>query len=363
MPQTVLERAKRAFFRKRYNDVITLLEPNTIQYRDSFTFYLYLGMACLHTGDVGGATTYFQRARQIKMRDPDLLVAQAVLHLRRGDTHQAVEYYLEALEYAPSHKLAQKSLEFIRKNSDPESISALVETGKISRFYPRIRRPITPARIATFLIPLFVVLVSFGLYYSVSNSIKNTPSRADLSQLDLDSGERKDPIAMSGTYRYVLTEKEIFSTYEKAQRFFQIYRDNAAQVEINRILNSNASVSIKRKARQLMGYLGKPGFESLEDRYTYEQIHKDPYLYLDCWVIWKGMATNTVSNESFLNFDFLVGYDTRNVLEGIVPVRFSKVLPVDPEKPLEVLARVSLDGGTLILLGASIHQSGKPSEF
>ena len=73
MPLTVLERAKRAFYRKKYNDVITLLEPNTIQYRDSFTFYLYLGMACLHTGDIGGATTYFQRARQIKMRDPEWL--------------------------------------------------------------------------------------------------------------------------------------------------------------------------------------------------------------------------------------------------------------------------------------------------
>ena len=124
MPLTVLERAKRAFYRKKYNDVITLLEPNTIQYRDSFTFYLYLGMACLHTGDIGGATTYFQRARQIKMRDPELLVAQAALHLRRGDTHQAVEYYLEALEYAPSHRLARKSLDFIRKGSDPETISA-----------------------------------------------------------------------------------------------------------------------------------------------------------------------------------------------------------------------------------------------
>lgn len=363
MAQTVLERAKRAFFRKRYNDVITLLEPNTIQYRDSFTFYLYLGMACLHTGDVGGATTYFQRARQIKMRDPDLLVAQAVLHLRRGDTHQAVEYYLEALEYAPSHKLAQKSLEFIRKNSNPETIAALVETGKISRFYPRIRKPVTPARVALFFIPIFIVLGLFGLYYTVSNSLKEAPSRADLSLLALDSGERKDPIAMSGTYRYVLTEKEIFSAYEKAQRLFQNYRDNAAQVEINRILNSNASVSIKRKARQLMGYLGKPGFESLEDRYTYEQVRKDPYLYLDCWIIWKGMATNTISNDNVLRFDFLVGYDTRSILEGIVPVRFSKVLPVDPEKPLEILAKVSLDGANLILLGASMYQSGKPSDF
>ncbi len=71
MAKTVLERAKQAFYRKRYNDVITLLETNVIQYRDSFPFYFYLGLACLYSGDVGGATSYFQRARQIKLRDPD----------------------------------------------------------------------------------------------------------------------------------------------------------------------------------------------------------------------------------------------------------------------------------------------------
>lgn len=359
MPQTVLERAKRAFYRKKYNDVITLLEPNTIQYRDSFTFYLYLGMACLHTGDIGGATTYFQRARQIKMRDPELLVAQAALHLRRGDTHQAVEYYLEALEYAPSHRLARKSLDFIRKTRDPETISSLVETGKIARFYPRIKRPLTVSRLAAKTLPLtLVVLVAVFLYHGFTAD--PAPERADLSALQLDSTEREDAIAMSGSYRYVLTEKEIFDGFEKAQRYFQTYHDNAAQVEINRILNSNASASIKRKSRELMGYLSKQGFDTIQDVYTYADVVQEPWLYLDCWVIWKGMATNVVSTEQAMVFDLLVGYDTRNVLEGIVPVRFHKVLTVDPEKPLEVLGQVGLEGAKVILTGSAIHQSGRP---
>jgi len=361
MPLTVLERAKRAFYRKKYNDVITLLEPNTIQYRDSFTFYLYLGMACLHPGDIGGATTYFQRARQIKMRDPELLVAQAALHLRRGDTHQAVEYYLEALEYAPSHRLARKSLDFIRKGSDPETISALVETGKIARFYPRIKRPLTAGRIAAKAVPLALVALAAVLLYRGITADPG-PVRADLSALELDSADREDAIAMSGSYRYVLTEKELFASYEKAQKFFQSYRDNAAQVEINRILNSNASVAIKRKSRELMGYLSRQGFDTIQDVYTYAQVSKEPWLYLDCWVVWKGMATNVVSGENAMVFDLLVGYDTRDVLEGIVPVRFGKVLSVDPEKPLEVLGQVGLEGGKVILTGSAIHQSGRPGE-
>ncbi len=361
MPLTVLERAKRAFYRKKYNDVITLLEPNTIQFRESFTFYLYLGMACLHTGDIGGATTYFQRARQIKMRDPELLAAQAALHLRRGDTNQAVEYYLEALEYAPSHRLARKSLDFIRKNSDPEVISALVETGKISRFYPRIKRPLTIGRFVAKMIPAALVVLAAVLLYR-GMAVKPGEQRADLTALQLDSGDRKDAIAMSGSYRYVLTEKEIFGGFEKAQRFFQTYHDNAAQVEINRLLNSNASAAIKRKSHELMGYLAKQGFDTIQDRYTYQEVSEEPWLYLDCWVVWKGMATNVVSTENAMVFDLLVGYDTRNVLEGIVPVRFRKVLDVNPEKPLEVLGQVVFEDNRIILSGSAIHQSGRPAE-
>lgn len=361
MPLTVLERAKRAFYRKKYNDVITLLEPNTIQFRESFTFYLYLGMACLHTGDIGGATSYFQRARQIKMRDPELLAAQAALHLRRGDTNQAVEYYLEALEYAPSHRLARKSLDFIRKNSDPEVISALVETGKIARFYPRIRRPLTFGRIIVRAVPAALVVLAAVLLYR-GLIAEPGEQRADLTALQLDSGDRKDAIAMSGSYRYVLTEKEIFDRYDKAQRYFQTYRDNAAQVEINRLLNSNASAAIKRKSRELMGYLARQGFDTIKDVYTYAEVSQEPWLYLDCWVVWKGMATNVVSGENAMVFDLLVGYDTRNVLEGIVPVRFRKVLEVNPEKPLEVLGQVGLENGGIILAGSAIHQSGRPAE-
>ena len=78
---------------------------------------------------------------------PRGLAAQAALHLRRGDTHQAVEYYLEALEYAPNHALARKSLDFIRKRGDAETIEALVETGKIARFYPRPRPGVNPAAV------------------------------------------------------------------------------------------------------------------------------------------------------------------------------------------------------------------------
>jgi len=354
MAKTILERAKKAFYGKRYNDVITLLEPNVIQYRDSFQFYYFLGLACLYTGDVGGATSYFQRARQIKMRDPDLLTAQAALFLRRGETHQAVEYYLEALEYAPQHRLAKRSLDFIRKKGDEETITTLSETGKMARFYPMPHRKISILRIVFIFISIIVLAGGIGFGFKSVNSFQVTSVRADLSSIVLDSNDRTALVQKDGSFKYILTEHQILDTFASAQRYFQNYHDNAAQVEINRLLWSNASASIKQKARILMSYLAAPGFDTIKDKYAYSDIIKDPDLYLDCWIVWKGMATNIITTDNTLDFDFLVGYDTRNKLEGIVPVHFDKVIEVNPDKPLELLGKIANIGGKLEL------QSGKP---
>ena len=88
---------------------------------------------------------------------------------------------------------------------------------------------------------------------------------------------------------------------------------------------------------------------------------KDPVLYRGCHVIWKGIAANIQLSPSQTSFEFLIGYDTRQSLEGIVAVLFDRALIVNPEQPLELLGRivpVSGDRGEMIRLeGLAIHQS------
>jgi hypothetical protein len=63
-----------------------------------------------------------------------------------------------------------------------------------------------------------------------------------------------------------------------------------------------------------------------------------------------------------MDLDFLVGHDTRNTREGIVPVHFTTAIPVDTDKPLEILAKVSEENGKIVLAGRSVFQSGKPAK-
>ena len=380
MPSSILEQAKKQFAKGNYQQVINLLEPHVTQYvvsgdakdvlynasfNKSFPFYLYLGLACLHAGDIGGAVDYLTCARKIKMTDPDLLCAQAVLFLRRGDTARAIDYYLEAIEYNPNHALARSGLDFIRIHNTPEAIGEAVQSGEIKKFYPRPgvqayikKRTIFFASLAAI---VFVVVLAVTVLVKLPLSARaRSNNRADLSAFALLSDEKARPIDTSGNYQYTLSEKEVLAAYRSAQRYFQDSRDNLAQIEVNRILSSNAAHSIKQKARLLMDYFATPGFDTVRDIPAYSDVRADIPLYLDCWTIWSGRATNVQSNGDTTSFDLLVGYSERIQLEGVVPIFCNFSVRIDAERPIEVLGKIQQRGGILFLKAAGIHQSQVP---
>jgi hypothetical protein len=188
------------------------------------------------------------------------------------------------------------------------------------------------------------------------------PVRADISGVALEREDRESPVQIGGTYRYILTRKEVLDHYETGRRLFAGYRDEAAKLSLNRIIESNASDPIKNKARLLISYMEVPGFDTLKDRFPYAEIREDPLLYRDCHVIWKGMVTNIQVSPSQTSFDFLIGYGTGQRLEGIVSVVCDWALTINPEQPLEILGRIVpifVDGGKTIgirLVGIDIHQ-------
>jgi len=357
MALNTLEKAKRLLASRRFPDVISLLEPLVIEYKDFFQFHYLLGTACLYVGDIGGAELYYKRARNIQMMNVDLINAQAVLYLRRGEIHRAVEYYLEAQEYDSDNRLSKKALEFIKRNSSPENIINLVQSGKVKRFYPTlgVSSKIVGA------ISIFSLCIVFALVIFLVTKLDFSlgENRADLSSFVLTVDERANALEQdiaSSVFRYILTQKELEKAYADAQTYFQKYRDNAAQVEINRILNSNASTAVRQKTRILVEYLGEPGFDTEIDRYTYEQIKNDLWLYLDCWVIWSGRVTNVEITPTEYRCDFLIGYDTLEKVEGFVPLVLQQPVALDTALPIQVLAQVSIEDGRFLLKGKSIYQ-------
>ncbi len=356
MAISTLERAKKLLSQRQFPAVITLLEPLILDYKDSFQFFYLLGTACLYLGDIGGAELYYKKARNIKISDVNLITAQAVLFLRRGEVNKAVEYYLEAQEYEHNNILAKKALDFIKHNSGSDVFVHLVQTGNIKRFYPGLG--VNPTLIRNSILA-FILIAAVGVFSFLQAPTVIEGERADLSEFVLSVDETQDALVQdtaSSVFRYILTQNELEKAYADAQVYFQTYKDNLSQVEINRILNSNASTSIRQKARLLAEYLQEPTFDSDMVSFSYEQITNDIWLYMDTWVVWSGRITNVIETQTEYRCDFLVGYDTMQKVEGFVPLVIQQPVNIDTSLPVQILAQIAVENGRLLLRGKSIYQ-------
>lgn len=360
MAKDVMSIAWTDMCRRKFATAIQLLESKADIYEDNFEYYLMTGTACLYVGDIGAASSYFQKARRIKLTDTRLLLGQAAIYLRRGDTDRALQYYLEIKENDPENKIAAKAMEFIRVRGNYDTICRWVDTGKIEQFYPPVG--INPDKVfAVFAgFVLACALCSVFLFVVRPRANKYNFLRADLAALELTSQEKssaKEKDLTAQSYKYILTNKEITKRYNDALQYFQTHRDNAAQMEVNAILNSDATLSIKQKAQVLAGYFDVPDFDSIRDVPAFSDASKNPILYLDCWVDWGGKISNAVTYpDGTYSCDLLVGDDGLLHYEGTVTVRFDSVPVINGEENAKILGRIIMEDGKLCLKGRSVYQ-------
>jgi tetratricopeptide (TPR) repeat protein len=342
----------------KYDESIKMLEAEIFHYQDAFIFHHILGLNCLYAGDFGGALTYFTRAKNIKFRDPMTLLGLAALFLRRGETDKALDLYLDIQDLEPKNPAAKKALKIIKKYGGTDELAAWLGRGKLSSLYPPLPKTAASFRPLPFVIAGIIAAAAAGIFLGI-RFIPPVSPRGGLEQSGLEKEEREHPVDSGGSYRYVLTGDEVLAHYARARNFFNKYQDEAAKRELNRILESNASTAVKNKARLLKGYTAAPGFDSLKDRFSYKEVKDDPFLYRDCYILWKGSPANISAEPDKTSFDLLVGYDTRTVMEGAVTVELDFPATLTTE-PLEVLGSiVPLGPERFYIRGTGIHQSSR----
>ncbi|MDR2177335.1 MAG: tetratricopeptide repeat protein [Treponema sp.] len=363
----ILTRAVRLARKGNYDAAIKTLEPEVNRFHDSFRYYYILGVSCLRVGDFMGAFTYFKLARDVRLRDPNVLLGIAVLYLRRGETDRAVDIYLDVQDIDPANSIARKAMSIIRRYAGQDQLTEWIESGELRRLYPPLPRVSPEPRRIVLAVLVVAGILAAGFFTLLRFRVITLPGsrgpRTLVAGAGLEAEDRRQPVETGGTYRYILTRNQVLEIYERGLSLFTEYRDELARLNFNRLIEANASEGIKNKARLVMSYMEIPGFDSFkrQDNFAYADAVKDPVLYRGCHVIWKGMAANIQSSPSQTSFEFLIGYDTRQSLEGIVPVVFDKALAVNPEQPLELLGRIVPVAGdrgeTIRLEGIAIHQS------
>lgn len=346
----------------QYGKVVAFLEPKVPLFLENYHFYYILGISCMRNGDTGGADTYLKRAVQVKRNAVEPRLFLASLALRRKDTTEAVRLWLGILDIDSSCREAKRGLDRIRKISDSETLDRFLNKGNFRKLTPKIRRRISPWFLAVpVLAALLLTLFVFRNDLMDWVPRKDMPSRENLSYMFSDL--KKEVLTDESPQGFIfnLSEEQILTSLKSAQSYFDDYDDNRTQREINRILYSNASESAKQRARILEGYLKEPDFSAFVNIFEYADIAVDPYLYNNCFIRWKGRFSNLLMSEPGMSFDFLVGYDTAEVLDGIVPAYTDFQVRLDSSLPLEVLGQVeALDRNGIRIRVISLHNIVDP---
>ena len=351
--------------RKDFDSAIKILKAQEDNYYGSFKYYYLYAVVCLYAGSFVEAHSNFKLARQIKMNDVSVMLGIASLYLKRMDTVQAVDYYLDVQEIEPNNKIAKKALDIIRKHSSSEELSDWLTPARLSKLFPPIPSPVPGAKTFIAGALLLLVILVYGFlagFHILPNPIKKQDKRVT-SDFLLTVQERSESVEKGVFQRYTLTQDQVTNLYDNALSLFTSYRDEAAKTHLNKILESNASETLKNKSRIMMSYMETPGFHNFKrnDNVSITEITREPFLYRDVHVIWYGMATNVIVNDEHTRFDLLVGYDIKRPLEGLVSVVFGVPVAINTERPLEVLGKIILDNSPhgFSLEGVAIHQSGR----
>lgn len=381
MKRTVLDEARTLMRRHKFHYAITLLEANAASYQGSFEFYLALGTSCLYVGDEGNAVKYYNLARSIKISNTELLLGQAVIFMRRGQTDKALQYYLDVLNISPENEIARSAMEFIRTYGEYTEICKLKDTGEIKRYYPPLGTNPDIIRNCIMIGILAGIVVSVCIVMCSQPSKKSKPS--EFNPLELTADEQKnavrDDIGASRVDDYILDEKQVNESYEKAVKLFKNKRENAALVELNRITYSNASSSIKVKASNLREQLFKdpkthqdrdPEFSTLLDNYSWDDVVDGntgalKNLFRDCYTVWVGKVANIeTSADGSWKCIFLVYNKEFNKFHGFLTVNFDKAQPsVNEDKPIAILGRLRQTSSKFEMDGKVVFQSVKNNDL
>jgi len=352
-----LKKAVKLYKHGKFTQVLQLLEAQIFRYRQNYQFYYTLGMSCLHTGDYSGAASFLQRALSLRPGEEKALLGMAVVHLKQQKTAEALQDWFEVIDQNPRNVYAQRGLAAVKKYGDPDRLYDFTESRQIRKLIPSDSSPSLPLVLAGALgVTAVLLFLFFPLYKSFLPEFSRGGKRIEIAQLDLTVGDYLQDMPGSGEVRYELSEREIRRLYDSVIENFHAYNDNLAQRDINRLILSNASEEIKRKASLLEGYVRTPTFDSLNNNFDYTDVRKDPLLYDNCFVIWRGKVSNLQIGTDSMRFDLLAGYETEKILEGIVPVRIDFAGKIDPAFPIEVLGQIEIVDDSISLNAVSIHQ-------
>jgi len=357
MAESLLQEAWNLYRRGRFSEALSTLEARVFQFREDPEFFRVMGLCCLRMGDWKGGETYLERSRQLDDAvHRDTLLGLMAVAARKRDYAEALKKGVELLDRNPDDRVAKRALAQLKTSLAAPEGAPGPDKDALGSWLPSYRSA-HPKALRWLLVATVIVVMAaalgVGSWWGLS--LVQPPSREGPGTPSLGWNET---MVATGEFSINLTPEEVKQAWARAQKAFQDYQDSQARFEINRLLLSNASASVKGRARALVPFLHKPDFSRPDDSSDYRDVKTQPRLYEGCTVRWKGVIANLVSGEHSITFDLLLGYQDGQVVEGVVPVELGFAALLKNSQVVEVLGRVALRDGAWYVEGTSLRDLG-----
>ena len=349
-----LSKARMLYSEKKFPQVISLLSPQIFLYRTNKDFYEMLGISCLYMNDFGGAHTYLSRAVDLDPMMDQSKLGLAVVYLRRGKIAEALQQWLDVKQINQHSKEADFGLEFVRDEELNQGESVDVSDSLKKKLYPK--PPKNYVKLYRFGFVTLIIMSFVALILVFAPRLFNQPASTREGAELLFISPNVSRLSVSTDHSITLTTNQIDSLLAQAARYFDDFEDNQVRRIINQLLISNASEDIKIQMTMLLNSLRTPGFTDSFWNPQVQEVIEAPQEFRNVFIRWKGRVSNLRVNPTSISFEFLVGYETGQVLDAIVPVELFFPTTINSGDNLEIIGQLLVNSqGDFRIQGTSIR--------
>ncbi len=351
---SVVYEAYKAYRKGRFLEVLALLDsPPLSSTRDPYSILL-CAMACLQLNKFAKVEELMSKAGSIAPQYPLYNQLKAFLYLKAApDFESALLFYGELLAKIPSDRILAKSLARLRRVKNFEEFQrnakiddfvvltkphrklfARFSSSKAMKMSQKSQTPfeknIFSKRIKRFFFIIaaliFIVVITFFSSRSTHMQCSKTEiafhSRFDeIEQVTLDGSgfDLIERITKKKQPEYYYNSETLQEDFRASNQLIKSGRLNEALKKINKIIHSNANMSVRERASFLKRFI-----IAIEDRrweeISYSEIMKNPHLYGGYSLQWKGKTANVKKRQSAIVFNLLIDYRATDQFTGMAEV-------------------------------------------
>jgi hypothetical protein len=323
-PEAEFRRAGRLYRLGKYAEALEAYTRCLFRLKDNQSVYLGLGLCLLATNDFNKAHYYFERINDKDPMSRPALVALAYLDLIEGRESAALQKYTQLIKLKYNVVAIKKILNHLRKSGNARdfAIAQPADFFWIGREFPRKKNKwIVPLGLTS----LAVLTVGFLVYSyfpkNISSWFPRAPSSVLITGDQLYPPLKKTNLTLApqpkdyeerlkAIYLYDLPQNDktfssatLLKLFEDTKKAIVKGEVNLAQVNVNRVLQSEANLLLKEKFRLIESAIPEPIFANFENTFRMKEMTAHAY-YEKCWVKYRGLVGKKRESGKVVVFDF-----------------------------------------------------------